>query len=170
MQTPGGPGPGRRRDARRRAKPLRPRAIAGFLRSRRWRAAQDVGLAPRRSAGSDAVRRRAERDWRRRRKRWQSPPLPSDRGAPSAEEADNSAGFATARTRRTAAPAGALRAPRRPPAQGKTDRPDRIACGDGDAAAALCQRQFGVIRRSCRRDSMSDKVGLSTIKWTGEHF
>ena len=66
----------------------------------------------------------------------------SIRRAPMTEAADNSAGFAAARARRAAAAAGALRAARGTLAQGKTDRTDRIACGDGGAAAALCQRLF----------------------------
>ena len=77
------------------------------------------------------------------------------------ETAHNSAGFAAALARWAAVVVGALQALNRSRAQRKTDRTDRIACSDGDAAAALCQRLFAVIRRSCRIINMSDKVGLS---------
>jgi len=77
------------------------------------------------------------------------------------EMAHNSAGFAAEGVRWPAAAAGALQAARGTPAPGRTDLTDRIACGDGGAAAALCQRIFEVIRRSCRINFMSDKVRLS---------
>ena len=112
------------------AKPLKTRTLrlsmlcreGSAMRPRRFRSAPAQG-------GFSAGFRRAKRGRRRRRKRRRGPPpAASVRGAPMPETADSSVEFAALRDRRAAAAAGALRAPRGPPAQGKTNRTDRIAC------------------------------------------
>ena len=84
------------------------------------------------------------------------------------ETADNSVGFATARAPRAAAAVGSLRALNQSRAKRKAGPGARIACGHDGLIAALCQRGFGLIRRACQVISMSDKVALSTVRWTGE--
>ena len=65
------------------------------------------------------------------------------------EAADNSMQFAAARARWAVAGAGAVRAQSRSRGKRKADPVGRIASGHDGLIAALCQRMFGLIRRSC---------------------